>query len=94
MNLASSNQAAILGSSFEKYLAAQKPFNGFEITCLGKSGQIVVFENNAVPVFDDQENWQDTGGLPAILRNEKSPRKHSKKAVMTCTPVLRKRLNL
>lgn len=54
VDLASSNQAAILGPSFEKYLAAQQPFNGFEITCLGKSGQIVVFENNAVPIFDDQ----------------------------------------
>ena len=52
--LASPNQAAIMGPSFEKILAAENPFKGFEITCMGKNGQIVVFEHNGVPIFDDQ----------------------------------------
>ncbi len=71
VNLASSNQAAILGPSFEKYLAAQQPFNGFEITCLGKSGQIVVFENNAVPIFDDQGKLAGYRGVARDITERK-----------------------
>ncbi len=71
VNLASSNQAAILGPSFEQHLAANKTFNGFEITCLGKSGQIVVFENNAVPVFDDQDKLVGYRGVARDITERK-----------------------
>ena len=71
VNLASPNQAETLGPSFKKILAAKKPFNGFEITCLGKSGQIVVFENNAVPVFDDQEKLTGYRGVARDITERK-----------------------
>ncbi len=66
VDLASPNQASELRSSFSKLLALEKPFSGFEITCFGTSGQIVVLENNAVPIFDDQENLS---GYRGIARN-------------------------
>jgi PAS domain S-box-containing protein len=90
VHLASPNQAAILSSSLAKLLAAKKPFNGFEITCLGKSGQIVVFENNAVPILDGQGILQGYRGVGRDITERKWSRKHSKKAAMTCTPVWRK----
>ena len=71
VNLASSNQAAILGHSLEKYLAAQKPFNGFEITCLGESGQIVIFENNVVPFFDDKKKLVGYRGVARDITERK-----------------------
>ncbi|MBU0943855.1 MAG: cache domain-containing protein [Proteobacteria bacterium] len=55
MDIVSPQQAKIFSTSFTKILHAQKPINGLENTCLGKNGQIVVLENNAVPVFDHQE---------------------------------------
>lgn len=71
VNLASTGQAVTLGPVFEKNLAAKKPFNGFEITCLGKSGQIVVFENNAVPVFDDQDQLIGFRGVARDITERK-----------------------
>jgi len=71
VNLASPNQATLLSPTFTELLAAEKPFNGFEITCLGKSGQIVVFENNAVPIFDDRENLLGYRGVARDITERK-----------------------
>ena len=38
---------------YENLLSLQKPFKGFELTCLSKSGRKVVLEINAVPIFSD-----------------------------------------
>ena len=54
MDIAVPQQAEESGMNYEKLLHAGKPFNGLENTCMGKSGQIVVLENNAVPIFDEQ----------------------------------------
>ncbi|WP_028582656.1 cache domain-containing protein [Desulfogranum japonicum] len=51
MDIASPRSAAQLADAFEKLLQSKQNIDGFECTCLGKSGQIVVLENNAVPVF-------------------------------------------
>jgi PAS domain S-box-containing protein/putative nucleotidyltransferase with HDIG domain len=71
VNLASPNQAELLRPSFEKILAAQQPFDGFEITCLGKSGQIVVFENNAMPFFDEKGNFLGFRGVARDITERK-----------------------
>lgn len=54
IDFASPNQAAMYGEAYRQLLAGRKPFNGFEITCLGKTGQVVVLENNAVPIQGDE----------------------------------------
>jgi PAS domain S-box-containing protein/putative nucleotidyltransferase with HDIG domain len=51
MDLASPRSVLALSQPFAKMIAGKEPFAGFECTCLGKNGQIVVLENNAVPVF-------------------------------------------
>jgi len=51
MDIASPRAAAALSGPFAKLLQNKEDIVGFECTCLGKSDQIVVLENNAVPVF-------------------------------------------
>lgn len=50
MDIASPRAAAKLTAEFKKLLKNKENIAGFECTCLGKSDQIVVLENNAVPV--------------------------------------------
>jgi len=49
MDIASPRSASQLAETFQQRLQNKKNIVGFECTCLGKSGQIVVLENNAVP---------------------------------------------
>ncbi|MBU0960329.1 MAG: cache domain-containing protein [Proteobacteria bacterium] len=56
MDFVSPQQAKKFSLKFQNLLCAKKPINGLENTCLGKSGQVVVLENNAVPIFDYQDN--------------------------------------
>lgn len=68
MDLASPRAAAKLTEPFGKLLENKENIVGFECTCLGRSGQIVVLENNAVPVFDS--NAKDTlTGYRGIARD-------------------------
>lgn len=39
---------------YEELISLQKPFKGFEVTCLGKNWQNIVLEINAVPVFSEK----------------------------------------
>jgi len=55
MDLASPRSAAALSPRYTELLSDKKPFSGFECTCLGKDGQVVVLENNAVPVFNEEQ---------------------------------------
>jgi PAS domain S-box-containing protein/putative nucleotidyltransferase with HDIG domain len=63
MDIVSPQQAKIFSTSFKKMLGAREPINGLENTCLGKSGQVVVLENNAVPVFDHQDEFLGYRGI-------------------------------
>jgi PAS domain S-box-containing protein/putative nucleotidyltransferase with HDIG domain len=71
VDLASPNQASELRSSYAKLFALGEPFSGFEATCFGKSGQIVVLENNAVPIFDDQEYLLGYRGIARDITERK-----------------------
>lgn len=71
VSLASTNQILSLSTAFEKILVEQQSFKGFEITCLGQNGQIVVFENNAVPILDDEENFQGFRGVARDITERK-----------------------
>ncbi len=46
-------QKGKVSTTYAELRLAKKPFTGLENTCLGKNGQIVVLENNAVPILGD-----------------------------------------
>lgn len=63
MDIVSPEQLRLFKVKFKKLLRAQKPIYGLENTCLGKSGQVVVLENNAVPIFDHQDKLVGYRGI-------------------------------
>ncbi|MCF8055020.1 MAG: cache domain-containing protein [Desulfocapsa sp.] len=65
---------------FKKLLHDKKPINGLENTCLGKSGQVVVLENNAVPIFDYQENLVGYRGVARDITKRKVALEELKKS--------------
>lgn len=71
MDLASPRSSAALESNFEELLRSQKPFSGFECTCLGKNGEVVVLENNAVPVFNDEQVLLGYRGIARDITDRK-----------------------
>jgi len=54
VDIVSPQQVKAFRITYQKLMSTGKNINGLENICLGKSGQIVVLENNAVPIFDDQ----------------------------------------
>ncbi|SHO49305.1 cache domain-containing protein [Desulfopila aestuarii] len=71
MDLASPRTRETLKNEFEALLAAEKPYSGFECTCLGKSGQVVVLENNAVPIFNGTERLLGYRGIARDITERK-----------------------
>lgn len=71
IDFASPNQAALCSASYSQLLDSGKPFNGFEITCLGKKGQIVVLETNAVPIFADDGQLSGYRGVARDITERK-----------------------
>ncbi|GAB6190867.1 hypothetical protein JCM39068_06160 [Desulfocastanea catecholica] len=63
MDLVSPQQEKTFQTAYKELLGAQKPINGLENTCLGKSGQVVVLENNAVPIFDGEGIFRGYRGI-------------------------------
>lgn len=57
--------------SYRQLLDAGKPFKGFEVTCLGKNGQTVVLENNAVPVFQGDGDLLGYRGVTRDITDRK-----------------------
>ena len=63
MDIVSPEQAVKFNTTYTQLLRSQKNINGLENICQGKSGQIVVLENNAVPIFNDQGNFLGYRGI-------------------------------
>ncbi|MBB5347159.1 cache domain-containing protein [Desulfoprunum benzoelyticum] len=74
------DQAAEAGAAFAKLLAAGKPFTGFEITSLGKDGQVVVLECNAVPIFDERGQLAGYRGVARDITERKTAMEVLKKS--------------
>jgi PAS domain S-box-containing protein/putative nucleotidyltransferase with HDIG domain len=72
MDIASPRVVGSLAGQFETLLRAEKPFNGFECTCLGKNGEVVVLENNAVPIFNGQEVLLGYRGIARDITERKT----------------------
>ena len=71
MDIVSPRQAKTFNTTYQKLLCAQKPINGLESICQGKSGQRVVLENNAVPIFNDQGNFLGYRGIARDITERK-----------------------
>lgn len=69
-----------LRSQYAKLLAAGGSYNGFECTCLGKNGQLVVLENNAVPVFNGEETLQGYRGIARDITERKTAMEELRKS--------------
>jgi PAS domain S-box-containing protein/putative nucleotidyltransferase with HDIG domain len=63
MDIVSPQQEKTFHRTYQELLHAQKPITGLENTCLGKSGQVVVLENNAVPIFDGEGTFLGYRGI-------------------------------
>ncbi|WP_419175831.1 cache domain-containing protein [Desulfosediminicola sp.] len=71
MDLASPRSSEALSPQYEELLRAKKPFSGFECTCLGKDGQVVVLENNAVPVVNEEQVLLGFRGIARDITDRK-----------------------
>jgi PAS domain S-box-containing protein/putative nucleotidyltransferase with HDIG domain len=71
LDIVSPQQVKTFSTTYKKLLLGQKPINGLENICLGKSGQIVVLENNAVPIFNDQGAFLGYRGIARDITERK-----------------------
>ncbi|MCP4343274.1 MAG: PAS domain S-box protein, partial [Desulfobulbaceae bacterium] len=71
VDIVSPQQVKTFSTTYKKLLLGQKPINGLENICLGKSGQIVVLENNAVPIFNDQGAFLGYRGIARDITERK-----------------------
>ncbi len=80
MDIVSPQEAKTFITIYEKLLRAQEPINGLENICLGKNGQRVVLENNAVPIFDDQGTFLGYRGIARDITERKVAMEELKKS--------------
>ncbi len=80
VDLVSPQQATTFAAIFEELLVNRKSINGLENICLGKNGQIVVLENNAVPVFDNDDTFLGYRGIARDITERKVAMEELKKS--------------
>jgi len=79
MDLATPRTREAIRDEYLQLLAAERPYMGFECTCLGKNGQVVVLENNAVPYFDGQKTLSGYRGIARDITERKKAMETLKK---------------
>ena len=80
LDIVSPQQAHTFIAAFNELLRAQHTINGLENICLGKSGQIVVLENNAVPIFDAHGAFLGFRGIARDITERKVAMEELKKS--------------
>lgn len=80
VDLVSPQQATTFTAVFDELLVNRKSINGLENICLGKNGQIVVLENNAVPIFDNDETFLGYRGIARDITERKVAMEELKKS--------------
>jgi PAS domain S-box-containing protein/putative nucleotidyltransferase with HDIG domain len=80
LSFASPDQAEALRAPLAQLLAEKKGFSGFEIPCLSQSGQTVVLEYNAVPIFDERKNLTGYRGVARDITERKAAMEVLKKS--------------
>lgn len=71
LELATPRTREALGPGYRDLLDAERPYSGFECTCLGKNGQVVVLESNGVPFFDEQTQLLGYRGIARDITERK-----------------------
>lgn len=71
VDVASPQQAKNLEVTYARLLRKKMPYVGQENTCLGQNGQIVVLENNAVPIFDNGDTFLGYRGIARDITERK-----------------------
>lgn len=61
-------------------LAGKQPFTGYEATCRTKTGQVVVLENNAVPIFNQRQELIGYRGVARDITERKLAMEQLKKS--------------
>jgi PAS domain S-box-containing protein/putative nucleotidyltransferase with HDIG domain len=79
-DIVSPQQTKTFRTTFKNLIGNQQSINGLENICLGKTGQIVVLENNAVPIFDEQENFLGYRGIARDITERKVAMEELKKS--------------
>lgn len=79
-DIVSPQQAKTFRTTFKNLIGHQQSINGLENICLGKTGQIVVLENNAMPIFDEQENFLGYRGIARDITERKVAMEELKKS--------------
>jgi PAS domain S-box-containing protein/putative nucleotidyltransferase with HDIG domain len=71
MDFATPDTRDVVKDDYRRLLDAEKPFTGFECSCRGKNGQLVVLENNAVPFFNGKETLAGYRGIARDVTERK-----------------------
>ena len=71
MDLASPRTRTEQSEQYRQLLDAAGPFTGFECTCLGKEGQVIVLENNGVPIQNGQGKLLGYRGIARDITDRK-----------------------
>lgn len=71
MDLATPRTSASQNERYQQLLNSGGPFTGFECTCLGKEGQVIVLENNGVPILNGQGSLQGYRGIARDITERK-----------------------
>jgi PAS domain S-box-containing protein/putative nucleotidyltransferase with HDIG domain len=71
LDIVSPEQAKKFKTTYLNLVHAQKNINGLENICLGKTGEIVVLENNAVAIFDAHQTFLGYRGIARDITERK-----------------------
>jgi len=71
MDIICPKEVAPFKSTYEKLLRDHRPINGLENRCKGKNGKIVVLENNAEPIFSDEDIFLGYRGIARDITERK-----------------------
>lgn len=80
LDIVSPQQAKTFKTTFQNLIANQQAIKALENICLGKTGQIVVLENNAMPIFDDELNFLGYRGIARDITERKVAMEELKKS--------------
>ncbi len=80
LDIVSPRQAKTFAAVFDELLLNQKSINSLENICLGRNGQIVVLENNAVPIFDGHGTFLGYRGIARDITERKVAMEELKKS--------------
>lgn len=80
MDIISPQQAPLFNRTYAKLLHDQRPVNMWENICEGKNGKVVVLENNAMPIFNDEGTFLGYRGIARDITERTNAMQELKKS--------------